>query len=314
MSGCISVAVRCVAETQPARGVLEPLTHASVTASDFCNNNRAGWLPRQVAQNDGAGRFPCKCDPSPWMLQKVQGAPLRARCIEGSSFRTFQCGLPTLPPLTTARGPFIDVLVATADHFGHGFFAIVERVVNQVLYARWAGLEPYVFVGERAFADSRSCQQGLQPYFDAKHGANVWDYYFEQPGRWRPAMITLADRRVRSLQVVSAESLYQLALPANFTQAYQGDVWREYSRAARTETRRAAHQLLGSGGLVRASILERAAAKFAGWRAASGHILGVHVRGRPFRTSNTRLWTPRRHQALGPRPWLKARQALGPLP
>ena len=78
---------------------------------------------------------------------------------------------------------------------------------------------------------------------------------------------------------MSAESLYQLALPANFTQAYQGDVWREYSRAARTETRRAAHQLLGGGGLVRAAILERATAKFAKWRAASAHILGVHVRG-----------------------------------
>ena len=238
MSDCTIMSVRCVTETQPARGVLEPLFEAAVAPPDFCNNGRSGWLQSQITPKDGVGRFPCLCESSPWTLHKVDGAPLRARCVEGSSFRTFQCGMPTLPPLTTARGPFADVLVATADHFGHGFFAIVERVVNQVrewtvaphrqlthtvcsvptltdmsnhapsrrahcqvLYARWAGLEPYVFVGARAFADMRSCQQGLQPYYDPKHGANVWDYFFEQPGRWRPAITSLSGRHVRSLQV-----------------------------------------------------------------------------------------------------------------
>ena len=33
----------------------------------------------------------------------------------------------------------VDVLLATTDHPGHGLFAIVERVINQILLARRIG-------------------------------------------------------------------------------------------------------------------------------------------------------------------------------
>eukprot|EP00966_Prymnesium_polylepis_P001632 37729-Prymnesium_polylepis.2 len=181
------------------------------------------------------------------------------------------------------QGEPIDVLLATADHYGHGFFAIVERVVNQVLYARWAGLEPFVFVGERSFADLASCQQGRVPYFDATRGENVWEYFFEQPGRWRPGKNSVGSRPVRTLQAVSSEALFHFGgdaeRPASITRAYQGDAWRAYERDARLQTRQAAHEVLGGGKLVRDEIRQRATATFAAWRAVSRHVLGVHIRG-----------------------------------
>jgi hypothetical protein len=33
----------------------------------------------------------------------------------------------------------VDILLATSDHAGHGMFAIVERVINQILLARRIG-------------------------------------------------------------------------------------------------------------------------------------------------------------------------------
>ena len=41
----------------------------------------------------------------------------------------------------------VDVLLVVSDNAGHGLFATVERVINQVLHARALGLEPYVFLG-----------------------------------------------------------------------------------------------------------------------------------------------------------------------
>lgn len=43
-------------------------------------------------------------------------------------------------------------------------------------------------------------------------------YYFEQPGAYRPGAARVGGRVVRSLQVVSPQSLYDLGLPGNHTQ------------------------------------------------------------------------------------------------
>ena len=74
------------------------------------------------------------------------------------------------------------MLLAVSDNAGHGLFATVERVINQVLYARAKGLEPFVYVGELVFAEGTSCEHGPQPYFDPAQGDNLWEYFFEQPG------------------------------------------------------------------------------------------------------------------------------------
>ena len=53
----------------------------------------------------------------------------------------------------------VDVLLATSDHFGHGLFAMVQRVLNQIHLALEHGLEPAVFLGERTFM----CATSLGP-------------------------------------------------------------------------------------------------------------------------------------------------------
>eukprot|EP00962_Isochrysis_galbana_P052290 scaffold23675_cov129-Isochrysis_galbana.AAC.1 len=32
----------------------------------------------------------------------------------------------------------------------------------------------------------QACESGPISYYDAQRGPNLWDYYFEQPGTWRP--------------------------------------------------------------------------------------------------------------------------------
>ena len=94
------------------------------------------------------------------------------------------------------------MLLATTDHWSHGLFAVVERVVNQVLHARASGMEPYVWIGELVWAEGGACEHGTVPYHEASRGANVWDYWFEQPGRYRPGDASVGGRPVRSVQVV----------------------------------------------------------------------------------------------------------------
>jgi hypothetical protein len=219
--------------------------------------------------------------------------PLSA-CTE-EEFFVHQC-LPSslLPPYSTSGeqprlqaacasragsgiGTTVDVLLAGSDNRGHGLFAIVERVINQVLFARAVGLEPYVFVGEYVLADTRSCEHGSVAYFDAARGPNVWEYFFEQPGSYRPGMRSVGGRRVRSVQYVNPEALYSLALPHNHTITYVGGA--SYDGPRRRKLRGAAHSLLANGSLVRASLRRRADLLFAPWRAASSSVIGLHARG-----------------------------------
>ena len=63
--------------------------------------------------------------------------------------------------MAVKAGMAVDVLLATVDHHGHGFFAIVERIINQILHARKIGLEPYAYVGPLIFREPSSCGQGV---------------------------------------------------------------------------------------------------------------------------------------------------------
>ena len=80
-------------------------------------------------------------------------------CSAGTSYRLLQCSLHPLAPLqphaandaaAADSSTGIDVLLVVSDNAGHGLFATVERVINQVLHARALGLEPYVFLGTPA--------------------------------------------------------------------------------------------------------------------------------------------------------------------
>mmetsp|Transcript_58688 Transcript_58688/g.134612 ORF Transcript_58688/g.134612 Transcript_58688/m.134612 type:complete len:182 (+) Transcript_58688:394-939(+) len=150
-----------------------------------------------------------------------------------------------LPNATVHQGE-VDVLIATSDSSGHGLFAIIERIINQLIHAKQHALSPFVFVGPVVFREPSFCAAGLQPYYSPLAGDNVWEYYFEQPGKWRPDKAVLPDgRRVRSLQVVSPQSLYHTSGSA---QTYTGSTAYEAERMLKHRT--AAHSAVGNGSLV----------------------------------------------------------------
>ena len=58
--------------------------------------------------------------------------------------------------------------------------AQVERVLNQLHMAETSDVLPFVYLGRKVLAPPTSCGVGENQYFDGAHGANVWEYFFEQ--------------------------------------------------------------------------------------------------------------------------------------
>lgn len=272
-SSCAVYEVVCVPETSPARGRLRLSGGVeSLTSADFCRADwrHSSWLPRHLTSGAPSACFSC---PTRSLLPRhgVNVPPLQACTTE--RYRLLQC-LPTalLPQQADAaassaatplplRAGVVDILLATSDNRGHGLFAMVERIANQVLFARSVGLVPYVHIGEYVFAEGRACEHGTVPYYDAAAGPNVWEYFFEQPSAWRPgeARVGSDDAReygrrrmnrnrrphVRSVQVVAPDALYSTPL---HTQTYTGES--SYDAPRRLAMREAAHSLFGNGSLV----------------------------------------------------------------
>ncbi|KAL1525576.1 hypothetical protein AB1Y20_020430 [Prymnesium parvum] len=224
--------------------------------------------------------------------------PSSYTCQAGNAFVTFQCSEVLLLPPPRPAGARIDalphllrvkcipciggaeekgvhVLIATYDHYGHGLLAIVQRVINQLWLARGLGHEPFVFLGERPFAEPQACEYGSSTYFEASLGSNMWDYWFRQPGDYRLGMRSVRGRRISSLEVAAVGH----ADRSGPVRAYGSP--RYYNRVERQMIRLAAHQFVGVGGakLVRGSIRRRAHSLFREWRQFSTHVLGIHVRG-----------------------------------
>ena len=186
---CAAYSVSCIEGTVPVRGLLErrPAGTARFAPRDFCDSGGAYFtsLPPQIGAPHlvpSQREMPCTCPSVSLLPNHGHGVLPLTPCTAGSSFTLLQCSRHPLAPLPSAAsaasaaarasrgGPSrggIDVLLAVSDNAGHGLFATVERVINQVLYARAKGLEPFVYVGELAFAEGTACEHGPQPYFDA---------------------------------------------------------------------------------------------------------------------------------------------------
>ena len=205
-------------------------------------------------------------------IPRLRGRPL---CGGGRSFVTYQCSSRLLlpPPQFSSKPPVggggVDVLLATSDHFGHGLFAMMQRILNQVHLARANRLEPAVFLGERTFMEPQACEYGTNSYYHAPAGDNVWEYWFEQPGNYTIGASHVRGRPVATVQVTTVEWSADAPIRSYTT------------RETRQRSRRAANAILGDGGrkLIKRRILQRASRLFAPWRARSRHILGVHLRG-----------------------------------
>ena len=63
-------------------------------------------------------------------------------------------------------------LIITINHSGAGFFAYVNFALNQLVYAERHNFWPVVYFGPKS-------GDGLNAYYDAHVGENMWDYYFE---------------------------------------------------------------------------------------------------------------------------------------
>ena len=136
-------------------------------------------------RNDGTQPGACVTCPARSLLPRHgEGVHPLASCTS-ERYRLLQClprGLiphaPTSGALRDdARGAG-DVLLVHSDNRGHGLFAMVERVANQILFARSRGLRPYVWIGEYVFAEGHACEHGRVPYYDARAGPNVREYFF----------------------------------------------------------------------------------------------------------------------------------------
>lgn len=206
---CAAYSVSCIEGTVPVRGLLErrPAGTARFAPRDFCDSGGAYFtsLPPQIGAPHlvpSQREMPCTCPSVSLLPNHGHGVLPLTPCTAGSSFTLLQCSRHPLAPLPSAAsaasaaarasrgGPSrggIDVLLAVSDNAGHGLFATVERVINQVLYARAKGLEPFVYVGELAFAEGTACEHGPQPYFDAP-----------QVGRLRGTATATAEAAVRT--------------------------------------------------------------------------------------------------------------------
>lgn len=58
-----------------------------------------------------------------------------------------------------------------------GLVAQLNGVVVQLQFARRMGLKPIIYLHEKSYMFG-----GPNPYFDADHGPNAWDYYYEPVG------------------------------------------------------------------------------------------------------------------------------------
>lgn len=141
----------------------------------------AGGLPN-VPRPDGPWPSRCEagasfvtyqCSRQPLVPQALAGggglgaaASVAARAGSSAWWRAKKLLSASTPPLAVSRRKgtgSVDVLLATSDHFGHGVFALVQRVLNQIHLGRSLGLEVAVFLGERTFMEPQACEYGVNP-------------------------------------------------------------------------------------------------------------------------------------------------------
>ncbi len=173
------------------------------------------------------------------------------------------------------------VLVVTIDHSYAGFFAYVNYVVNQLIYARKHGYRAVVNFGPQS-------GDGANAFYDPAHGENSWDYYFEpvdgltyddvmrriaDPGDPLSGddVVTLSNEELHYIHIREPDSVYVYPHGCQYYEAIRGNAWYE-------EQRRKAYPLVKAHIKVKPEILKKvddfAAAHFAG-----EHVLGLHLRG-----------------------------------
>jgi hypothetical protein len=252
----------------------------------------------------GRARIKCACPAEPL---RSRARPTTA-CEPSAHYLAYQCAsVPLLPPgvgRTAARAgeagvtsatldravPGVHVLLVVSECFGHGLFAQVERVLNQLRYAARRNLVPVVYLGEHVFTSQDDCLAGENGYWSSRALRedsldSVWDYYFEPVSSYRLGSPALPNgSRVLSVQVASLPQLYREQMLGGFdggrlitaygrTDRYEPDWW--------LDRRRTASRYMARHVRVRPALLARAAEVRASWLRVrpAASLLGVHLRG-----------------------------------
>ena len=112
------------------------------------------------------------------------------------------------------------VLRITAKDCGAGFFALIVYAINQIIWAESNGHASYVDFGQR-------CRDGrLNRYYDAAHGANVWEYYFRPVSTAvaAPTSLQLSTKQLFNLHHLSPYSIQ--TYPHGLYKALKVPTWR----------------------------------------------------------------------------------------
>lgn len=185
------------------------------------------------------------------------------------------------PPLGSSASGFVSVLLVSSEHNNHGLFAQVERVLNQLLLAENLGLPAIVYLGRKVAAAPWTCDVGENQYFDAAHGPNVWEYFFEPVSSFSMGSPTFNGRPVRLL-LASAADARRHAIAVNRDAVTSYFEFKRYDASLheiRTRVRRLGARLVSRWVRVKPGIRATAFDLLSAWRQRSTHLLGVHLRG-----------------------------------
>jgi hypothetical protein len=230
---------------------LGELVGLSASNSTVCDGYGAGQF--------GEKRVQVKCAQCP-------GDPYRREL-----WSVLQCSAaPLVPPPSdswplAARSPFgaapVEVLLVVSDHNNHGLFAQVERALNQLHLGEHRGLVPHVFLGQKVFNAPDACDIGLNQYFEASRGDNVWEYYFEPVSPYKTGDARLAGRPVRLLTAsVEDARRHAIAISGDAVSSYfEFQRYDERLHAIRTRVRKMGGELVARWIRVKPEIRREAA-------------------------------------------------------
>jgi hypothetical protein len=172
-------------------------------------------------------------------------------------------------------------LIITINHSGAGFFAYVNFVLNQLIYAERHNLWPVVYFGPKS-------GNGLNAYYDADVGENMWDYYFEPVSALTYADIErmIADPHDSltsdDLTWLSTDELWRIheAEPESIYPYPHGVYGDKFNNDPEwySKQRSKAHRLISKYVRVKPHILRKVDA-FEQEHFAGKKVLGIHMRG-----------------------------------
>ena len=172
------------------------------------------------------------------------------------------------------------VLRIVANHGSAGFFAYLLFVINQLIFARKHRLVPIVSLEACTVNGHDHYASGARNlYYDARHGPNIWDYFFEPVASLPPNLdvsevITLPSAMQWRLHHQAKSSVY-----AHYYGRFAQKRHSGYDASWYLKMRRRAHAALNQYVRVKASIRSKVDTFWAANLAHRQPVLGIHARG-----------------------------------